>query len=161
MDAFLIILSGLFIIGSLIGCCLTSKLPCAPLCYLGIIILHFCSIAEFTVSFFIRAGIIVIAVHGISNIVNNWGERTFGIEKRGVWGSLIGMFAGLYFGTWGIVAGCVTGAFIGEFITIKKNKQVIQTEIKPLLTFFLGTVSQFIVIGVLLYHYIDVLTYAL
>lgn len=160
MDTFLIVLSGLFIIGGLIGC-LTSKLPGTPLCYLGIIILHFCSIAEFTVSFFIRAGIIVIAVQGMNGVINNWGERTFGIEKKGIWGSLIGMFTGLYFGTWGIVSGCITGAFIGEFISSKNNKLMDQKKIGAFLSFFLGTVTQFIVVGVLLYHYIDILTYAL
>ena len=160
MDHFLIILAGCFLIAGLVGS-VVSKLPGIPLSYLGIIILHYSSIAEFSVHFFIRWGVIIIAIQGLSYLIPEWGERKFGGSKKGVWGSLIGMFAGMYFGAWGIVAGAVAGAFIGELFSGKESYKAIREAISSFSFFMLGTIFQLIVGGALLYRYISHLLYAL
>jgi len=152
MDYVLIVVAGLFLIGGLIGC-LASKLPGTPLCYLGIIILNFSSIAEYSVHFFIRWGLIIIAIHGLSYFIPHWGKRKFGNSRRGVWGSLTGMLAGIYFGPWGIVAGAILGALLGELIAGKESNRAIHQAVSSFFFFILGTISQLIVAGILIYHY--------
>lgn len=158
MDTLLIVLAGCFLVSGLIGC-LISKLPGTILSYLGIIILHFSSIAEFSVHFFIQWGVVIIAVQGLDYFIPAWGERKFGGSKRGIWGSLLGMLAGLYFGPWGIMTGAIVGAFVGELFAGKESNEAIHHAINSFAFFILGTISQLIVAGILLYHYIDTLSY--
>lgn len=158
MDDFLIIFAGILIIAGLLGC-IIQKLPGTPLCYLGIILIHFSSIDEFSVHFFIRWGIIIIAVQGLDYLLPQWGKRKFGGSKRGVWGSFFGMLAGMYFGTWGLVAGAVMGAFIGELFAGKVSNEAIHHAIGSFLIFIMGTIIQLIVAGVMLHHYIRAVSY--
>ncbi len=158
MDTFLIVLAGVFLIAGLIGC-VVSKLPGTLLCYLGIVILHYSSIAEFSVHFFIKWGVLIIAVQGLDYLIPNWGDRKFGGSKKGVWESMLGMLAGMYFGPWGIIAGAVTGAFIGELFAGKESDSAIHKAIYSFTFFIFGTVSQLIVAGILIYYYLDDVSY--
>jgi uncharacterized protein YqgC (DUF456 family) len=160
MDTFLIVLAGILIVSGLIGC-IKDKLPGTPLSYIGIIILQYSSIAEFTVHFFIKWGVIVIAVQGLDYFIPNWGKRRFGGSKKGVWGSMLGMFAGMYFGPWGIIIGAILGALIGELYAGKESDYAINQALSSFSFFILGTISQIIVAGILLYHYIDNLIYVI
>ncbi len=154
MDTFLIVLSGVLIIVGLIGCVI-PKLPAAPLSFLGIIILHYSSVANFPVQFFIRYGILVIAVQGLDYLIPTWGERKFGGSTKGVWGSLIGVFFGLFFGIYGIFLGAILGAFIGELLAGKQSNDAISHAINSFLFFILGTIFQVIVAGLFLNMYIE------
>ena len=160
MDTFLIVLAGIFLLTGLIGC-IVSKLPGTMLCYLGIVILQYSSIAEFSVHFFIKWGVLVIAVQGLNYLIPDWGNRKFGGSKKGVWGSLFGMLAGMYFGTPGVIIGAIIGAFIGELIAGKESNNEIQYRFGAFTFFILGTISQLIVAGILIYYYIDNLMYVL
>ena len=160
MDIFLIVLAGIFLIVGLIGSVI-SKLPGSPLCYLGIIILQYSSIAEFSVHFLIKWGILVIAVQGLDYLIPEWGTKKFGGSKMGVWGSFLGMAAGMYFGPVGIIAGAIAGAFLGELFAGKESNIAIHHAISSFTFFILGTISQLIVAGILIYYYIDNLTYVL
>ena len=160
MDTFLIVLAGFFLIVGLIGSAI-SKLPGTPLCYLGIIILQYSSIAEFSVHFFIKWGILVIAVQGLDYLIPEWGTKKFGGSKKGVWGCFLGMVAGMYFGPVGIIAGAIAGEFIGELFAGKESNQAIHHAISSFSFFILGTISQLIVSGILIYYYIDNLSYVL
>jgi uncharacterized protein len=160
MDTFLIVLAGIFLLIGLIGC-VKSKIPGILLCYLGIVIRQYTTIASFSVHFFIKWGVLVIAVQGLDYLIPDWGNRKFGGSKKGVWGSLLGMFAGMCFGPLGIIAGAIAGAFIGELLAGKESNKAIQHAIGSFAFFILGTVSQFIVAGILIYHYVKDLSYVL
>jgi len=158
MDNLIIIIAGFLIVAGLIGC-LIPKLPGVVLSFLGLIVLHFSTIAEFSSHFFIRYGILVIAVQGLDYLIPNWGIRKFGGSKKGVWGSLTGMLIGLFFGPWGIIVGAIVGAFIGELFAGKQSYIAINQAISSFVFFILGTVFQLIVAGLFLQFYIDELSY--
>jgi uncharacterized protein YqgC (DUF456 family) len=160
MDTFLIVLAGILLISGLIGCTI-SKVPGTLISYLGIMILQYSTIAEFSIHFFIRWGVVVIAVQGLDYFIPNWGVKRFGGSNKGVWGSMIGMMLGLYFGRWGIIAGAIMGAFIGELFAGKESNLAIHHAISSFTFFILGTISQLIVAGILLYYYIDEVHYVL
>jgi len=160
MDNFLIVLAGIFLIAGLIGCTI-SKVPGILLSYLGIMILNYSTISEFSVHFFIRWGVVVIAVQGLDYFIPDWGNRKFGGSNKGVWGSMIGMLLGIYFGRWGIVAGAIVGAFIGELFAGKETNTAIHHAIGSFIFFILGTISQLIVAGILIFYYIEDIRYVL
>ena len=160
MDTILIVLAGIFLLSGLIGCVI-SKFPGTLLCYLGIVILHYSNIAEFSVHFFIKWGVLVIAVQGLNYLIRDWGNMKSGGSKKGIWGSLFGLFAGMYFGPVGIMTGAVAGALAGELIAGKGNNQVCFQAVISFAFFIFGTISQLIVSGIFISHYIKNLSYVL
>ena len=158
MDNFLILLAGVFLVSGFMGC-LVSKLPGTPISFLGIIVLNFSSLTEYSTHFFVKWGIIVIAVQGLDYLIPSWGKRKFGGSKKGVWGGLLGLFAGSYFGPWGISLGAIAGALVGELLTGKESNLAARETASSFAYFFVGTVSKLIVSGILLYHYLESLSY--
>jgi len=160
MDNFLIIFAGILIIAGLVSC-LIGKAPGAPVSYVGLVLLHYTSIAEFSVHFFIRYGLLVIAVQGLDYLIPIWGEHKFGGSQRGVWGSIAGMLALMYFGNAGIILGAILGAFVGELFAGKASNEAISHAVNSFIYFILGTILQVIVCGIFLWYYIDNLRYIL
>jgi uncharacterized protein len=158
MDILLVVLAGLLLLLGLIGC-IVPMLPGTPLCYLGIILLHFSSYAEFSIHFFIRWGVIIIIVQGLDYFIPIWGAHKFGGSKRGVWGSMIGMMIGIFIGPLGIILGAISGAFVGEMLAGKNTGTAIRAAIGSFIGFILGTISQVGGGGVLVYYYFEALTY--
>ena len=157
---FLVISAGILIIGGLIGG-LRKNFPGIILCYLGMILLHYSKLSQYSVHFFIRWGVLIIAIQGLDYILPDWGKRRFGGSKRGVWGGMAGLLIGLIFGKWFMVSGAIVGAFIGELLAGKKSNDAIHHAVGAFLIFILGTISEMIVGGIFLHHFIDSVGYLL
>ena len=156
MDILLITLAGILLIVGFIGCVL-PVLPGTPLCYIGIILLHLSSRVEFSMSFLIFWGIVVIAIQVLDYLIPVWGTKKSGGSKWGVWGSMIGMIAGLFFGPLGIILGPFVGAVVGELLAGKNSTEAIRAGFGSFVGFLLGTVSKLIIAGFLIYYYVEAL----
>lgn len=155
MDIFLVIVAGLLLLLGLVGC-IIPMLPGTPLCYLGIILLHFSSYAEFSIPFLILWAGIIILVQGLNYIIPIWGTKKFGGSKNGVWGSVIGMLIGLFTGgPLGIILGTILGAFVGELFAGKETNKAIKAAMGSFIGFMAGTISQLVVAGFLIYYYFE------
>lgn len=154
MDILLIVIAGLFLLAGFLGCILPF-LPGTPLCYLGLIILHFSSKAEFTMKFFILWGVIVIIVQGLDYFLPVWGTKKFGGSNKCACGSMLGLIVGLFFGHVGIILGPFVGAFIGELLAGKEAQSAIRAAFGTFVAYLLGTVSKLVVAGFLIYYYVQ------
>ncbi len=158
MNLLLVISAGILMVVGLIGS-MKKKFPGTIFAYLGIILLHYSKLAQYSIHFFILWGVLIIAIQGLDYILPDWGNRKFGGSNKGVWGSMIGMLIGLIFGKWFLVAGAILGALVGELLAGKKSNDAIHHSVGAFLIFILGTISQLIVCGVLLRHYITSVSY--
>ena len=156
MEIFLIILAGLCLLVGLLGSVLPI-LPGAPLSYVGILLLHFTERAEFTTKFLVFWLVIVVLIQVLDYIIPAWGTKKFGGSKKGIWGSMIGVVVGLFFGPWGVVLGPFFGAVLGELIDGKQTAAAIRAGFGSFLGFLVGTLSKIIVCAFLIYYYIDAL----
>jgi len=156
MDIFLIILAGLFLLLGFIGCIL-PVLPGAPLSYLGILILHFTSNIQFSTEFLILWAILVILVQVLDYAIPIWGTKKFGGSKSGVWGSMLGLIVGLFLGPVGIILGPFVGAVLGELLTGRNKAEAFRAGFGSFVGFLLGTISNLIVSGFLIYYYVEAL----
>jgi len=156
MDLFLIIIAGIFVIIGFLGSVLPI-LPGAPLSYLGLVILHFTQKVEFTSNFLILWAVIVIFIQIFDAVIPIWGTKKFGGSKRGVWGSTLGLIAGMFLGPLGIILGPFVGALIGELSANNNTKDAVRAAFGAFLGFIIGTVSKLIVAGFMIYYYVTAL----
>ena len=139
MDIFLIIVAGILLIVGFLGC-IIPVLPGTPVSYLGILLLHITSKVEFSMQFLVLWALIVIAVQVLDYLIPIWGTKKFGGSKWGVWGSLIGIVVGLFFGPIGIILGPFVGAIVGELLADKTSKQAIIAGFGSFVGFLFGTI---------------------
>lgn len=156
MDIFLILLAGLFLLVGLLGSVL-PVLPGTPLSYVGIFLLHLTERVQFSSQFLVFWAVVVVAVQLFDYFVPIWGTKKFGGSKRGVWGSSLGLIAGLFAGPWGIILGPFVGALLGELSGNKSNKEALRAAFGAFVGFLLGTISKLIVAGFLIYYYFEAL----
>lgn len=155
MDIFLIISGSLLMILGIAGC-LLPILPGPPLSYLGLIAIHLTSKIDFSSKFLISWGIIVILVSILDYVIPIWGTKFFGGSKYGVWGSMVGLLAGLFIPPVGIIIGPFIGAVVGEMLA--NNKQnALKAGFGSFIGFIAGTVVKMLVSLIMLYYFIAAL----
>ena len=156
MDIFLILLAGLFLLVGLLGSVLPI-LPGTPLSYVGIFLLHLTERVQFSSQFLVFWAIVVVAVQLFDYFVPIWGTKKFGGSKWGVWGSIIGMTIGLFFGPIGIILGPFVGALIGELLAGKTSKEAIIAGFGSFVGFLFGTIINLVVAGFLIFYSVQAL----
>lgn len=152
LDIVLIIIGAIFIIVGLIGC-IVPVLPGVPLNYIGIILLHLTSVAEFSPQFLIGWGIVVIVVQLLDYYIPIWGTKKLGGGKKGAWGSAIGVVVGLFFPPWGIILGPFIGAVIGELFDEKEFKDALKAGFGAFVGFLTGTLMKLVVAAILSFYF--------
>lgn len=115
MEIFLFILSAVLIIVGIIGA-VVPALPGPPLAYVGLLLLQFTDKVQFSTSFLVVWGIVVLAVAVLDYYLPIWTTKKVGGSKAGINGSIIGMVVGIIFTPIGMILGTLLGAIIGEMV---------------------------------------------
>ena len=151
MEVFLYVLSGLFLIVGFVGCILPI-LPGPTLSYLGLIILHLSEKVQFSTSFLVLWGIIIIAVQVLDYFMPMWSTKKFGGSRLGIIGSAVGLVVGLFFGPIGIVFGPFIGALIAELLNRNNFSVALKSAFGAFVGFIIGTVSKLVIASLLIYY---------
>jgi hypothetical protein len=153
MNYFLIIVGILFALTGILGCFLPF-LPGPPLNYIALLLLHFTSIHQFTTKFLVIWAIIAAVVVLLDYLIPVWGTKKFGGSKQGVWGSVIGLVAGLFiFPPFGIIIFPFAGAVVGELIAGKDTGSALKAGFGSFVGFLTGTILKLIVSGMMTWHF--------
>jgi uncharacterized protein YqgC (DUF456 family) len=153
MDYFLIIVGILFALTGILGCFLPF-LPGPPLNYIALLLLHFTSIHQFTTKFLVIWAIIAAVVVLLDYLIPVWGTKKFGGSKQGVWGSVIGLVAGLFiFPPFGIIIFPFAGAVVGELIAGKDTGSALKAGFGSFIGFLTGTILKLIVSGLMTWYF--------
>ena len=113
-----------------------------PFSYAGLLIVSFLDGVEHSVCFLVVMGVIGAIAFLLDYFVPIWGTKKFGGTKQGMWGSTIGLVAGLLLTTsfnFAFLAGPFFGAYIGERIAKTPNKQAWKAAAGSLVGFLIGT----------------------
>ena len=154
MDFVLIGLGILFMISGILGGVL-PVLPGPPLSYSGILLLHFTERYQFSTRFLVIWAAITILVYILDYIIPAWGTKRYGGSKQGIWGSIIGLIAGLvFFGPFGIIIGPFAGAVVGELIAGKDSAGAFRSGFGSFMGFLAGTVMKLITSGVMTWYFV-------
>ena len=138
MSVLLIIIGGILVVVGIVGCVL-PVLPGPPISYVSLILL---SLAyrwkAYSTNFLIVMGIITVVVTVLDFILPVYLPKRYGASKYGIWGSIIGMLAGMiFFPPFRLIIGTFLGAMLGE-LAFNKDKRA---SLKAALGVLVGTVA--------------------
>ena len=153
MDVVLIIIGIILLLIGFAGCIIPG-IPGPPIAYIGLLIQVFKTENPFTTKFLIIWALIMVGVSLLDYIVPVIGTKKFGGSKRGVWGSVIGLFAGIFFfPPIGLIIGPFLGAFIGELTGGKETQSALKAGFGSFIGFITGVVLKLAVTGVMAYYF--------
>lgn len=153
MDFILIGLGIIFIVLGLAGG-IVPVLPGPPLSYVGLLFLHFTSKYQFTGKFLLIWAAITLSVYLLDYFIPIWGTKKFGGSKRGIWGSIIGLLAGLiFFPPLGIIIGPFIGAVVGELSAGKNSNDAFKAGLGSFVGFLTGTLLKLIASGMMAWYF--------
>ncbi|PAU95324.1 hypothetical protein CK503_03780 [Aliifodinibius salipaludis] len=152
METVFIVIAALFVIAGLIGSFLPI-LPGTPVTYCGLLILQLTS-QPFSTTFMIVWALIVASIMVLDNVIPAYGTKKFGGSAYGVWGSIAGMFLGLFFAPIGIILGPLVGAFLGELVGGKTSDRAFKSAIGSFAGLLVNTLMKVIASGVMGYYFL-------
>lgn len=154
VDIILIILGALCLLAGLAGSVL--PFPGPPLSFLGILLIHWTRMVDFTGRQLMIMGVLTVVVTIIDLIIPAWGVRKFGGTRLGMWGSVIGLVIGMFFGPWGIFIGAFVGGFIGELIGGQSTETATKAAFGSFIGFIGGALLKLVVCGIMIWYAIMV-----
>ena len=127
MEVVLIVLGLIVSLVGVIGCIL-PVLPGPPLSFIALILLSMArGWQPFSATFLLAMAALTILVTVLDYVVPAAGAKKYGASRMGVWGSVIGMFIGLFvMPPWGMVVGAFVGAVAGELFSGKEGKKALK-----------------------------------
>ena len=149
MTAFLIAAAIVLAIVGVVGA-IVPGIAGPPFSYLGLLSISFLDGVEHSSTFLVIMGIIGIVIFVLDYVVPIWGTKKFGGTKSGVWGSTIGLLAGLtltlffHFTFIAILLGPFFGAYIGEKIAKTDNRSAWKAAFGSFIGFLVGTLMKLI-----------------
>ncbi len=165
MEIFVLILCLLLIIGGFIFSIL-PPIPGPLLPLGGLYLLHFAHPSKFfSLRFVLIMTVITIIVLIIENIIPIWGTKKLGGSKAGIWGSTIGLFAGLilltpFLGPFSIIVGPFAGAMIGELLSGKGMDVAFRSGLGSFLGFLAGTGLKLMITAVMTWQMVRIVFFA-
>lgn len=169
MDIVLIILGAICLLLGLIGC-IVPVIPGVPLAYLGLLLLHWTYLVQFTWQFLAMWAVITIVIQVLDFVIPVWGTKKFGGSKWGVWGSTMGLIIGIFMGSLGIIVGPFIGAVLGELLYFNRHplpnsseqsgqgntqfNKAIRAGIGSFIGFLTGTILKLGCCGLMIFYFI-------
>ena len=142
MDILVIILILIAVITALVGIigAIVPALPGPPLCFASLVIAYFTSPGGYISTALLGTMLVVtIVVTVLDYIAPIWLTKLGGGSKEAMWGSTLGIFAGLFFMPLGLVLGPLAGAFIGEMMHEQHVGKATKVALMSFVAFLLTT----------------------
>jgi uncharacterized protein len=139
MEVALIILCVILTLAGLAGCVLPA-IPGPPLNFIALLLLQWIW-HGYNIITLVLLGIVTVVVLVLDYMIPVWGAKIFGATKYGIWGSIIGMLAGIFLTPIGMIGGLLIGAIVGDMLAGKRPLEALKSGAGT----FLGTVAGMLV----------------
>lgn len=131
MEYFILSIAIVFTLVGVIGSVLPA-LPGLPFNYIALLMLQY-YYKPFSTTFLVVMAVAVMIIMVLDYFLPIWTAKKFGATKQGIWGSMIGMIAGIIFTPIGMLLGMFAGAVIGDMMAGKESKDALKSGVA---TFF-------------------------
>lgn len=149
-DVLMAVFAGFCLLTGLAGAVL--PLPGPPLSFIGLLLLHWTRFADFSSGILWTLGLATLAVTALDYYIPIWGLKKFGGTRAGVWGSVIGLFAGMLLGPLGIFIGAFLGGLFGELLAGQESQKAFRAAMGSFAGFMLGVGLKLVLCGLMLWY---------
>jgi uncharacterized protein YqgC (DUF456 family) len=156
MDLIWTVVAVVLMMAGLIGC-IVPLLPGPPLSYVALLVLQLRESPPFTWRFLLIWLFITIVVQVLDYVFPILATKKFGGTRYGVWGCVLGLIAGFWFGPVGIITGPFIGAFAGEWLYSENSEQAMRAAIGSFIGFLFSTLLKLIVSGLMMWYMVKAL----
>lgn len=119
--------ASLFFITGFVGS-VVPVMPGAPLIWLGMLLYGLIAgFEDLGWFFFLAQAAMALAVIGVDYLTSALGSHYFGGSKAGIWGSVLGLFVGLFFFPAGLLLGPFLGALLFELLFSRQTRQAFRS----------------------------------
>lgn len=127
MDVIIVVIGLILALAGIIGCILPI-IPGPIFSFLALILLSWIkNWQSFSLTFLIVMASLTALLMILEYIAPALGAKKYGASKYGLWGSVIGMFIGIFFiPPWGMIVGAFVGALVGELLAGKSGKKALR-----------------------------------
>ncbi len=131
-------------------------LPGPPLSFIGLLLLallkHFSP--PLTPTLVIIMAVVTILVVVMDYVIPLLGARRYGASKWGVWGSVFGIVAGMFWLPFGMLVGAFVGAVVAEWLVGKQKGEALRAGWGIVMGTLFATVLRLGVSGVMTYYFV-------
>ncbi|MDR0941157.1 MAG: DUF456 domain-containing protein [Bacteroidales bacterium] len=152
MEIVILLGAAIFLLVGFVGCIIPA-IPGLPLCYAGILLLSFSMHVNISLMFLVLWAVVVIAIQVLDFYLPVWGTKKYGGTKYGMWGSTIGLIAGMFFSPIFMIIGAFAGAFIGEKLANKNTQTALKAAFGSFMGLLLGTVIKLAIAIYMIVYY--------
>ncbi|MBO4641464.1 MAG: DUF456 domain-containing protein [Bacteroidaceae bacterium] len=129
-----IIVALLGIIGAVV-----PNMPGPPLCFASLLTAYFTCPGMISIKLLLWMLALTILVTILDFVAPIVMTRLGGGSKYAMWGSTLGIIAGMFFMPWGIILGPLVGAFMGEILHNSNFTHATKVATMSFISFLLGT----------------------
>ena len=134
-------------------------LPGPPLSFVGLFLLalqkHFSP--RLSLTLVIVLAVVTILVVAMDYIIPLLGAKRYGASKWGIWGSVLGMAAGIFWSPFAMLAGAFIGAVLAEWLVGKKHGDALRAGWGVVMGTLLATILRLGISGVMTYYFVRAL----
>jgi hypothetical protein len=145
------LIAGIIVIIAGFAGCIVPALPGPLLSYASLLIISLAGgFSIYTPALLIIIAIAAAASQFLDNFFPVLASKRAGAGKAGIWGSVIGMIAGMiFFPPFGVIVGAFIGALMGELIFNRENEHPFKAALGVFTGTIFGIVLKFMVCGVI------------
>lgn len=147
----LIILAIVLALSGIIGA-IVPAIPGPPLCFASLLIAYFTCPDYVSTELIIWMLGLTIFVSVLDYVAPIWLTKLGGGSKAAIWGSTLGLFAGLFFMPIGLIIGPLAGAFIGEMMNEASLGKATKVALMSFIAFLLTTGFKLVLSGIMTFY---------
>ena len=157
MTVLIIILLLIAVLLSLTGIvgAIAPALPGPPLSFASLLMVYFTCPGTISTELLIWMLVLTIIVSVLDYVAPIWLTKVGGGSKAAIWGSTLGLIAGLFFMPIGLIVGPLAGAFFGEMTNNSSVGKATRVALMSFVSFLLTTGAKLILSALMTFYTLE------
>ena len=134
---------------------IAPALPGPPLSFASLLMVYFTCPGTISTELLIWMLVLTIIVSVLDYVAPIWLTKVGGGSKAAIWGSTLGLIAGLFFMPIGLIVGPVAGAFFGEMTNNSSVGKATRVALMSFVSFLLTTGAKLVLSALMTFYTLE------
>ena len=149
-----LLIAGLLSLTGIVGA-IAPALPGPPLSFASLLMVYFTCPGTISTELLIWMLVLTIIVSVLDYVAPIWLTKVGGGSKAAIWGSTLGLIAGLFFMPIGLIVGPLAGAFFGEMTNNSSVGKATRVALMSFVSFLLTTGAKLVLSALMTFYTLE------